>query len=112
MWYDVHRDAALAVLGAATGLASLLLVFVGFCLTQADSFPAGTAKAVTRRYIDLARLGLVPVVLCVVAMLTSYSWLFQPDSVIRLKTWSLAFPIATWAFLVYAFWAVFVLWKR
>lgn len=102
MWYDHYRDIALTVLGASGGLASLLLVFIGFLLSQAASFPSTVADSVPQAYVNRARLGLVPVGLCGLAMLTSWGWLFDPGSVLLLKTWTLAFGAALVTFLAYA----------
>ena len=106
MWYDAHRDTALAVLGAATGLASVLLVFVGFLLATAGSFPSDTDEKIPARYTRRAQLGTVPVVLCGILMLAAYWWLFRPDSIILLRAWSWGFPIITAVFVAYAIWAV------
>lgn len=109
MWYQVHRDVALAVLGAATGLASIVLVFMGFLFATAGSFPSDTPNATIRKYERLARLGLVPVVLSCLVMLASFFWLFHSDDIPLLKAWAWGFPITTFVFVLYAIWAVFVL---
>ena len=105
MWYDRYHDIALTALGASGGLASLLLVFIGFLLSQAASFPPTVADSVSQTFVNRARLGLVPVGLCGVAMLASWGWLFDPGSVLLLKTWTIAFGTALVAFVAYAVYA-------
>jgi hypothetical protein len=105
-WYEAYRDVALAVLGAATGLASVLLVFVGFLLANAASFPAGTDEHITNRYTRMAKAGMIPVSICIVVMLASFSWLFHPTSIWLLKVWTWGFATAGWTFLIYGIVAV------
>lgn len=108
-WHESYRDIALTVVGAATGLASVVLVFVGFLLSTAGSFSADTDDAIPLRYTRLARLGLVPLVLCCVVMLAGFWWLFNPESVPLLKAWAWGFPAATVVFMAYAIWTVYVI---
>ena len=105
MWFDSYRDIALTVLGASGGLASLLLVFIGFLLSQAASFPPTVADSISQKYINRARLGLVPVSLCAIAMLTTCGWLFDSSSVLLLKVWTTAFGAALVTFAAYAIYA-------
>jgi hypothetical protein len=104
---DEHRDIAIAVFGGATGLASVLLVFVGFLLATGQSFPSGTPKKLTNRYTLFARLGLIPIALCVAAMLASYGWLFHPGNMTLATLWQWSFVLASWIFLIYASAALF-----
>jgi hypothetical protein len=107
MWYQAHRDVALAALGAATGLASIVLVFMGFLFATAGSFPSDTPNVTIRKYERLARIGLAPVLMCGAVMLTSFVWLFHTENIPLLKLWAWGFPVATIAFLIYATWAVY-----
>jgi hypothetical protein len=97
---------AIAVVETATGLASVLLVFVGFLVSTARS--PGADKRIVRRYENLAKVGMVNVAVCMVVMLAGFSWLFRPETVWLLKVWTIGFPLAGWSFLVYAAIAVFM----
>lgn len=52
----IERDAALAILGGAIGLAGLLLVFIGFILPRTQTYNENSAD----KFRWLARIGLVP----------------------------------------------------
>ena len=107
-WYQAHYNIAIAVVEAATGLASVLLVFVGFLVSTARSFSQRADERIVRRYENLARVGMVNVAVCMVVMLAGFSWLFHPETVWLLKVWTIGFPLAGWSFLVYAAIAVFM----
>jgi hypothetical protein len=53
----VDKETALAVCGAALGIAGLLLVFIGFIIAKADN-SYNTARA--KRFVWMARTGLIP----------------------------------------------------
>jgi len=61
---EYSKDVVITVLGAAVGLAGLLLVFVGYVFTQAASFnPAIVDDKVLKSYKTAGRLGLIPFLL-------------------------------------------------
>ncbi len=49
-----------AVFGGSLSLAGILLIFVGFLYSQAQSFPSGTAETITNRYKLVAKVGVLP----------------------------------------------------
>jgi len=54
------------VFNASLALAGILLVFVGFVYTQAQSFPPGTARDITDKFINAAKFGVVPFTVAIV----------------------------------------------
>src|SRR6202011_6119611 len=65
------KEIAEAVLSASSAIASLLLVFIAFLFTKADALPP-ESKTVADRYVLYARAGIIPILSCVVGMLSSY----------------------------------------
>jgi hypothetical protein len=72
------KDIDIALLGAAVGLAGLLLVVSGFVLAQANTFPPETTDDVfLRRYEIAAKFGLVPFVLALLEAGLCLLWLIS-----------------------------------
>src|SRR6267143_1797334 len=70
------------VFNGALALAGILLVFMGFIYSQAESFPAGTDRRISQRYKVVAKLGLIPFALAIVLAGVTFSGLIAlPDSV-------------------------------
>jgi hypothetical protein len=101
-WHAAHRDAAIAVIGACTGIAALLLVFLGFLKSAGDSFPPGTPLEISAWYGRIAAVGLIPFVMSLAVMLAGYLWLFSPETIWLLKTWSWGFPAVSVVLMIYA----------
>jgi len=96
------KEIALAVLGASSTLASILLVFVGFLFAHAESIPETVADEISDKYRITAKLGIVPFLACVAVMLASYGWLFMPQNSALFYCWSIGFWIVSGLFLIYA----------
>lgn len=61
------KDIAIAVLGAAVGLAGLLLVVAGFVFSQVNTFPPETTDDVLlKKYETAGKLGLIPFLVALV----------------------------------------------
>jgi hypothetical protein len=75
---EFAKDVMLAVLGASVGLAGLLLVFSGFVLSQASSFPSTTDDDVIERFEKAGRFGVWPFLLAIVIALLSVTWFIAP----------------------------------
>ena len=73
---EYGKDVAIAVLGAAVGIAGLLLVVAGFVFAQAASFnPDVTDDKIIDGFRMAGRLGLIPFVLALVEAAGSLLWL-------------------------------------
>jgi hypothetical protein len=105
------KDIAVAALGASAALAAVLLVFVGFLFSRADSIPGEVPNSVGDKFRFAAALGLVPVIVCASVMLASYEWLFHPASDTLWVCWRWGFWLETITFVVYACVAVRMLGK-
>jgi hypothetical protein len=57
---EYSKDAITAVLGAAVGLAGLLLVVVGYVFAQKAAFGSAADDTLLKRYETAGQLGLVP----------------------------------------------------
>lgn len=75
---EFAKDVMLAVLGASVGLAGLLLVFSGFVLSQASSFPPTTDDEVIERFEKAGRFGVWPFLFAIVIALLSVAWFTHP----------------------------------
>jgi hypothetical protein len=70
-----HKDVVLAVLGAASAIGGLLLVFLGLLVGSIQSFDSGTAKSVLRPF-KIAGTGISVAFLCsILAIGFSIWWL-------------------------------------
>ena len=68
---DVAKDVVIAILGAAVGLAGLLLVFIGFVYSRAEGFETRRGD----RYRLVAKVGLAPFVISLGCAWCCLSWL-------------------------------------
>jgi|ERR1035437_7622863 hypothetical protein len=76
---DITKDVMVAVLGAAVGLAGLLLIFSGFLFAQAASFPRDSTPDTTiDRYSNAGRWGLAPFLMALAVAALSFAWLIDP----------------------------------
>lgn len=70
------------IFNGSLALAGILLVFIGFIYSQAESFPSGTDQKIIRRYKGIAKVGLIPFVLAIALAGIAFSGLVaSPDSV-------------------------------
>ena len=95
------KDIAIATLGAASAIASILLVYVGFMIMKVEGLPATTHNTVIAKYRKAAKRGLIPflaqavvIVSCYVWMFFCYKWLFF--------LWSVGFVVALILFIAYS----------
>src|SRR5258708_4751663 len=76
---ELAKDVMLAVVGAAVGLAGLLLIFSGFLFAQAAAFPPETTDDATiNKYRNAGRLGVVPFLLALAVAALAFAWLIHP----------------------------------
>jgi hypothetical protein len=104
-----QKDIAIAVIGGAASIAAILLVFVGFLLGKAEALPENTPDDVIARYRRTAKLGIVPLLACVLVLLDAYAWLYYSDSAALLHVWNWGFPVATVVFTIYSIWAIVIM---
>lgn len=102
------KDIAIAVLSGSLGLAALLIVFMGFLLAYAETFPPTTPDRIPRRFKSAAKWGLVPTVLAVLEALAAYAWLIWRNEQL-LFVWTVAFAVLAVIFLVYAVVAILMI---
>jgi len=75
---EYAKDVAIALLGAAVGIAGLLLVVAGFVFAQAASFnPDDTDDTIIDGFRSAGRLGLIPFVLALADAATALIWLIH-----------------------------------
>lgn len=55
---EYSKDVMIAVMGAAVGLAGLLLVVAGYVFAQANSFPSTTDDDLLERYQMAGKIGI------------------------------------------------------
>ena len=96
-----HKDIAVAVVGAGFALASVLVVFMGFLISRAETLPAEASTKLKRKYIYAARLGIVPVAAAVIEALAAYGWLFFQGQCL-LYFWGWGLVVVAVVFLAYA----------
>ena len=95
------KDIAIAALGGTAAIGSMLLVFVTFIVMKADSLPATQNKRY-KSFVRTAKWGLFPLLAQVLVIFTSYFWMFYPSSSSLFYLWSVGFPIAVMAFIIYS----------
>jgi hypothetical protein len=95
------KDIALAVFGGAVGLASVLVVFIGFLIAYAQALPAQVSDKVQRRYMRAAQWGLVPTGAAVLEALACYGWFFTRNQCF-FYVWSVGFVVVAIGFMFYA----------
>jgi hypothetical protein len=74
------KEVVVGVLGAAAGVAGLVLVFVGVLLTTIASYPGATSAAALRPYRSGAWAGLVVFVAAVATVALAIVWLAILDA--------------------------------
>lgn len=73
---EYAKDVAIALLGAAVGIAGLLLVVSGLVFAQASSFdPDTTDDKIINGFKTSGRLGLIPLILALIEAGGSLLWL-------------------------------------
>jgi hypothetical protein len=77
------RDVVTAVFGAATGLAGLLLVFLGIAVSAFQSYSAGVPAAAVAPYRRAARGILAAFLLGLCTAALGLAWLLSPDRTLR-----------------------------
>jgi len=99
------KDIALAVFGGSVGLASVLVVFIGFLVAHAEALPATVPDRIQQRYMGAAKWGLVPTVVAILEALVCYGWFFCQHPVL-FYLWSVGFVVLALGFVLYAVVAV------
>ena len=79
-----HKDVILAVLGASSAFAGLLLVFSGLTFTQAASFPSDTDNKIINRVRSAARFGIYPFWGFLIVTLLSLVWMLHQSNCLYL----------------------------
>jgi len=99
------KDIALAVFGGSVGLASVLVVFIGFLVVHAEALPPTTPDRIQTRYKKAAKWGLAPTGAAVLEALACYGWFFCQHPAL-LCFWSVGFVVLAVGFLIYALIAI------
>lgn len=73
------KDIVTAIFGAAVGLAGILLVFVGFVYSHAESQPL---KDDREKFKLVAKLGLLPFLVCLGDAFLCLHWMTSPSPAI------------------------------
>jgi len=71
------KDIVIAVFGAAVGLAGILLVFVGFVYSHAETIDTARTR---ERYKTVAKSGIVPFLILLVCACLCLRWMLVPSS--------------------------------
>ena len=71
----MDKDTVIACLGASVALAGLLLVFSGYVYSHSESFGVAARK---KKYQWIAKAGLVPFTIALLAAWISVNWLENP----------------------------------
>jgi len=80
------KDIVIAVFGAAVGLAGVLLVFVGFVYSHAETI---TLEIPRKKNKLVAKIGLLPFLVCLVCASFSLTWMLCPtDCKFHWMVWS------------------------
>lgn len=102
------KEIAFSALGGAAGIAGLLLVFVGFIIVKVEALPGETSDKVLRKYEIVAKLGMLPLFVLTIVILSAYGWLFYPTNSLLFFTWSVGFVVGMVLFLVYSIAAIWM----
>ena len=105
---DYSRDLVRAILTTSVSLGGLVLVFSGFLLSQANSFPPETPDKTIDRYRYGAQFGVGLVVACLLLTWLSAKWLAAPSDSLFAWSW-LGFQCMLAGAAVYAVWALLYL---
>lgn len=95
------KDIAIATLSAASAIAALLLVFVGFMIMKMEGLPSEVADRVIAKYKRAAKWGLLPFLAQSVVICACYAWMFCPNTVL-LHIWTVGFALALVLFIAYS----------
>ncbi len=96
-----QKDIAIAALGASVGIASVLVIFIGFLFGFILTFPSSTPNAIIKKYKSVVRWGLAPTAAAIVESLACYSWLLASSPCLY-YVWTVGFPVVAIGFLAYA----------
>jgi hypothetical protein len=69
------KDIVLAIFGAAVGLAGILLVFVGFVYSHAETQPLADDR---KKFRVVAKVGLLPFLVSLTCAALCLGWMFSP----------------------------------
>jgi len=107
-----HKDVILAVLGAASALGGLLLVFLGLLVGSLQSYDSSTAKSVTRPF-KIAGTAVTVAFLCSILSIGFTIWWLVGNQPSGPYGWSIGLFIAQLALLILAAgWvSVVLVWK-
>jgi Fe2+ transport system protein B len=73
-----RKEVVISILGAATGLAGLVLVFLGILVSAFESYDREGKAAARPKFQPAAWVSLAAFVLGLVAVLLAVSWLIRP----------------------------------
>lgn len=73
----MEKETITTILGSAVGLAGILLVFVGFVYSRAETFEVTRKK---EKYRLLAKAGILPFLIAIVSAWLCLEWLGAPSS--------------------------------
>jgi hypothetical protein len=93
------KDVAIAAMGTAGAIASLLLVLIFFLAAKAETLEVVKTQA---KYKRVAKAGLIPFFAQTAIIFTSYVWMLNPTSSWLLLIWSWGFIGAMIVFVAYA----------
>jgi hypothetical protein len=71
-----EKDIIIAIFGAAVGLAGILLVFVGFVYSHAETQPLADDR---KKFKLVAKIGLLPFLISLLCASLCLSWMFSPS---------------------------------
>ena len=93
------KDIAIAVMGTAGAIASLLLVLIGFLAAKAETLVKVKSQF---KYKVAAKSGLIPFFAQAIIIMASYLWMLNPTSSWLLQFWTWGFGAAMVVFVLYA----------
>jgi hypothetical protein len=70
------KDIVIAIFGAAVGLAGILLVFVGFIYSHAETIDLADTR---QKYKVVAKLGLIPFLISLLSASLCLNWMLSPS---------------------------------
>jgi antibiotic biosynthesis monooxygenase (ABM) superfamily enzyme len=74
-----HKEVVLAIMGAATGLAGLVLVFLGILVSAFESYDREGKDAARPKFAPTAWLSVAAFVLGLFAVVLAIAWLLRPS---------------------------------
>lgn len=96
-----HKDVVLGILGAASAIGALLLVFLGLLVGSLQSYPAGTAKVVLRPY-KISATGISAAFLCSILSIGFSIWWLVGNQPTGSYGWAVGLFIAQLVLLITA----------